>query len=63
MTSTKRKALKMHYNVITKLRWLEKQMTNNSMWDCADMPPMFSAKWNRNDSSDFLHFFLCIFGI
>jgi hypothetical protein len=21
-------------------------MTNNNMWDCADMPPMFSAKWN-----------------
>jgi hypothetical protein len=21
------------------------------MWDCADMPPMFSAKWNIDDSS------------
>jgi hypothetical protein len=26
-------------------------MTNNNMWDCADMPPMFSAKWNIDDSS------------
>jgi hypothetical protein len=32
-------------------------MTNNNMWDCADMPPMFSAKWNIDDSSDFLLFF------
>jgi hypothetical protein len=32
-------------------------MTNNNMWDCADMPPMFSAKWNIEDSSVFLHFF------
>jgi hypothetical protein len=27
------------------------------MWDCADMPPMFSVKWNIDDSSVFLHFF------
>jgi hypothetical protein len=38
-------------------------MTNNNMWDCADMPPMFSAKWNIDDSSVFLHFFGEIFGI
>jgi hypothetical protein len=36
-------------------------MTNNNMWDCADMPPMFSAKWNIDDSSDFLLFFFCEF--
>jgi hypothetical protein len=28
-------------------------MTNNNMWDCADMPPMFSANWNIDDSSVF----------
>jgi hypothetical protein len=34
-------------------------MTINNMWDCADMPPMFSAKWNIDDSSGFfLHFFV-----
>jgi hypothetical protein len=32
-------------------------MTNNNMWDCADMPPMFSAKWNIDDSSVFTFFF------
>jgi hypothetical protein len=32
-------------------------MTNNNMWDCADMPPMFSAKWNIDDISVFLFFF------
>jgi hypothetical protein len=37
---------------------LEKQMTNNNMWDCADMPPMFSAKWNIDDSSVFYFFFV-----
>jgi hypothetical protein len=36
-------------------------MTNNNMWDCADMPPMFSAKWNIDDSSDFLIFFFVNF--
>jgi hypothetical protein len=38
-------------------------MTNNNLWDGADMPPMFSAKWNIGDSSFFLHFFGEIFGI
>jgi hypothetical protein len=28
-------------------------MTNNNMWDCTNMPPMFSAKWNIDDSSVF----------
>jgi hypothetical protein len=32
-------------------------MTNNNMWDCADMPPMFSVKWNIDGSSVFLLFF------
>jgi hypothetical protein len=32
-------------------------MTNNNMWDCADMPPMFSAKWNIDYSSVFYIFF------
>jgi hypothetical protein len=32
-------------------------MTNNNMWHCADMPPMFSTKWNIDDSSVFLLFF------
>jgi hypothetical protein len=36
-------------------------MTNNNMWDCPDMPPMFSAKWNIDDSSVFLYFFFCEF--
>jgi hypothetical protein len=36
-------------------------MTNNNMWDCADMPPMFSAKWNMDDSSVFLHCFFVNF--
>jgi hypothetical protein len=36
-------------------------MINNNMCDCADMPPMFSAKWNIDDSSGFLHFFFCEF--
>jgi hypothetical protein len=35
-------------------------MTNNNMWDCADMPPMFSAKWNIDDSNVF-YFFFCEF--
>jgi hypothetical protein len=45
-------------------------MTNNNMWDCADMPPMFSTKWNIDDSSVFFTFFFgeflvfkCIFVI
>jgi hypothetical protein len=33
---------------------MEKQMTNNNIWDCADMQPMISAKW----SIDPLFFFL-----
>jgi hypothetical protein len=33
------------------------------MWDCVDIPPMFSAKWNIDDSNVFLHFFGEIFGI
>jgi hypothetical protein len=33
-------------------------MTNNNMGDCADMPPMFSAKWNIDDSSVFMVKFL-----
>jgi hypothetical protein len=37
-------------------------MTNNNMWDYADMPPN-GAKWNIDDSSVFLHFFGEIFGI
>jgi hypothetical protein len=36
-------------------------MTNNNMWDCADMPPMFTAKWNIDDISVFLHFFFVNF--
>jgi hypothetical protein len=36
-------------------------MTNNNMWDCVDMPPMFSAKWNIEDSSVFFYIFLCEF--
>jgi hypothetical protein len=36
-------------------------MINNNMWDCADMPPMFSAKWNTDDSSVFLQFFFVNF--
>jgi hypothetical protein len=35
-------------------------MTNNNMWDCADMPPMFSAKWNIDESNVFLHFFFFV---
>jgi hypothetical protein len=31
------------------------------MWDWADMPPMFSAKWNIDDISVFLHFFFVNF--
>jgi hypothetical protein len=31
-------------------------MTNNNMMDCVDMPPMFSAKWNIDDSGAFLLF-------
>jgi hypothetical protein len=31
------------------------------MWDCADMPPMFSAKWNIDDSSVFFYIFFCEF--
>jgi hypothetical protein len=31
------------------------------MWDCADMPPIFSAKWNIDDSSVFFTFFFCEF--
>jgi hypothetical protein len=31
------------------------------MWDCADIPPMFSAKWNIDDSSVFLLFFVVNF--
>jgi hypothetical protein len=31
---------------------------NNNMWDCRDMPPMFSAKWNIDDSSVFYIFFV-----
>jgi hypothetical protein len=38
-------------------------MINNNMWDCADMPPMFSAKWNIDESSVFLLFFGKFFGI
>jgi hypothetical protein len=32
-------------------------MTNNNILVCADMPPMFSAKWNIDDSSVFCIFF------
>jgi hypothetical protein len=32
-------------------------MTNNKIWDCADMWPMISAKWNLDDSSVFYIFF------
>jgi hypothetical protein len=41
-------------------------MTTNNMWDCADVPPMFSAKQNIDDSSVFFFEFLvfkCIFVI
>jgi hypothetical protein len=32
-------------------------MTNNNIWDCADMRRMISAKWSIDDSSVFLQFF------
>jgi hypothetical protein len=32
-------------------------MTNNNIWDCADMRPMISAKWSIDDSSVFDNFF------
>jgi hypothetical protein len=32
-------------------------MTNNNIWDCADMRPMISAKWSIDDSSVFYNFF------
>jgi hypothetical protein len=33
------------------------------MWDWADMPPMFSAKWNIDDSSVFFTIFFVNFDI
>jgi hypothetical protein len=37
-------------------------MTNNNMWDRADLPPIFSAKWSIDDSSVFFsHFFFCMY--
>jgi hypothetical protein len=32
-------------------------MKNNNMWDCADLPPMFSAKID-DSSGFFFHIFL-----
>jgi hypothetical protein len=32
-------------------------MTNNNIWDCADMRPIISAKWSIDDSSVFDFFF------
>jgi hypothetical protein len=54
MTNTEREPFKMHrinYNVITKFSWLEKQMTNNNMWDCAE------RSFSVDDSSVFKYFF------
>jgi hypothetical protein len=36
-------------------------MTNNNIWDCADMRPMISAKWSIDDSSVFYNFFFLYF--
>jgi hypothetical protein len=36
-------------------------MTNNNIWDCADMRPMISAKWSIDDSSVFYNFFFFVF--
>jgi hypothetical protein len=35
-----------------------KQMTNNNIWDCADLAPMFSEKWSIDDSASFV-FLVC----
>jgi hypothetical protein len=45
----------LHYNVITKFSWLEKQMTNNNMWDCAE------RSFSIDDSSDFNLFLFFVF--
>jgi hypothetical protein len=36
-------------------------MTNNNIWDCADMRPMISAKWSIDDGSVFYIFFFFVF--
>jgi hypothetical protein len=36
-------------------------MTNNNIWDCADMRPMISAKWSIDDGSVFYIFFFLYF--
>jgi hypothetical protein len=42
-------------------------MTTNNIWDCAEMPPMFSAKWSPVGAETivavFFSFFFCIFGM
>jgi hypothetical protein len=36
-------------------------MTNNNMYDCADMRPIIGAKWSIDDSSVFYIFFFFVF--